>query len=169
MVSGVIEADSDFPALPGHPGTIANWTSFWLVNQDKWPVDGELDAAEAEPVDGTNAVSWHSGPDDSSVFVASTDTCHEVRLPASGANLRPGWHVVDIVYTKGFLAVYHDGHQYTRYTSAKVTSAALNILLTSTVTPACSTARSLMGGSPVSSDSSAATIGVKYIRVWSYK
>ena len=44
--SGVIEADIDFPALPGKPGTIANWTAFWMTNQAAWPVDGEIDAVE---------------------------------------------------------------------------------------------------------------------------
>jgi hypothetical protein len=167
--SGVIEADIDFPALPGQAGTIANWTSFWLTDEDTWPVDGELDAVEAAPVNGKNAVSWHSGPDESSVFVASTDSFHQVKLPTSGPNLKPGWHVVDIVYTKGSFAVYYDGREFTRYTSTKVTGSALNILLTSTVTPDSSAAESLIGGPPVNSDHSPATIGVKYIRAWSYK
>jgi hypothetical protein len=167
--SGVIEADIDFPALPGHPGTIANWTSFWLTDQDTWPVDGELDAAEAEPVNGKNAVSWHSGPNQSSVYAASTDTFEQARLPTTGPNLTPGWHVVDVVYTKGYFAVYYDGREFTQYRNSRVTGSALNILLTSTVTPDTDTARSLIGGTAVNSDSSPAAIGVKYIRVWSYK
>jgi hypothetical protein len=167
--SGVIEADIDFPALPGQPGTIANWTSFWLTNQATWPVDGELDAVEAAPVNGKNAVSWHSGPNSSSVFVASTDSFNQVKLPASGPDLTPGWHLVDIVYTKGYFAVYYDGRQFTSYTSSKITGSALNILLTSSVTPQTTAAHKLIGGPEVNSSSSPATIAVKYLRVWSYK
>jgi hypothetical protein len=167
--SGVIEADINFPALPGKPGTIANWTTLWLTDQATWPVDGELDAVEAEPVNGKNAVSWHSGPNSSSVFVASTDSFNQVKLPASGPDLTPGWHLVDIVYTKGYFAVYYDGRQFTSYTSSKITGSALNILLTSSVTPQTTAAHKLIGGPEVNSSSSPATIAVKYLRVWSYK
>jgi hypothetical protein len=167
--SGVIEADVDFPALPGKPGTIANWTSFWLTNQAVWPVDGELDAVEAAPLTGKNAVSWHSGPDSSSVYVASTDGFHAGKLPTSGPNLTPGWHTVDVVYTKGFFAVYYDGHEFTSYTSSKVTGAALNVIVSSTVTPKTSSAWNLIGGPEVNSAKSPATTTVKYLRVWSYK
>lgn len=167
--ASVIEADIDFPALPGKSGTIANWTSFWLTNQATWPVDGELDAVEAAPLTGKNTVSWHSGPDESSVFVASTDTFHQTRLPIKGPNLTPGWHVVDIVYTKGSFAVYYDGQEYTSYSSSKVTGSPLNILLTSTVTPKTEAAWNLIGGPEVNSATSPTTIAVKYLRVWSYK
>jgi hypothetical protein len=167
--ASVIEADIDFPAVPGKSGTIANWTSFWLTNQATWPVDGELDAVEAAPLTGQNTVSWHSGPDESSVFVASTDTSNPTKLPIKGPNLTPGWHVVDIVYTKGSFAVYYDGHEYTSYSSSKVTGSALNILLTSTVTPKTEAAWNMLGGPEVNSASSPTTIAVKYLRVWSYK
>jgi hypothetical protein len=167
--SSVIEADINFPALPGKSSTIANWTSFWLTNQATWPVDGELDAVEAAPLTGENTVSWHSGPSSSSVFVASTDDFHQTKLPIKGPDLTPGWHTVDIVYTKGFFAVYYDGQQYTSYTSSKVTGSALNILLTSTVTPKTTAASDLIGGPEVNSASTPVTIGVKYLRVWSYK
>ena len=58
--SAVIEADIDFPALPGNSDTIADWTSFWLTNGAAWPEDGELDAVEAEPVDGhkRHGLAW---------------------------------------------------------------------------------------------------------------
>jgi hypothetical protein len=167
--SGVIEAYIDFPALPGKASTIANWTSFWLTNQATWPVDGELDAVEAAPLTGTNTVSWHSGANSSSVFVASTDAFHQAKLTASGPDLTPGWHTVDVVYTKGYFAVYYDGVKYTSYTSSKITGSALNILLSSTVTPKTDTAWNLIGGPEVNSDSSPATTAVKYLRVWSYK
>jgi len=167
--SSVIEAYVDFPALPGKPGTIANWTSFWLTNQAAWPVDGELDAVEAAPLTGENTVSWHSGPNPSSVFVASTDPFHQVKLKPTGPNLKPGWHTVDIVYTKGYFAVYYDGAKFASYTSSKVTGSALNIILSSTVTPKTAEAWNLIGGPEVNSASSPATTSVKYLRVWSYK
>ena len=167
--SAVIEANIDFPALPGKSTTIANWTSFWLTNQATWPVDGELDAVEASPLTGKSAVSWHSGPNSSSVFVASTDGFHKVTLPAKGADVTPGWHTVDIVYTKGYFGVYYDGHLYSSYTSSEVTGSALNILLTSTVTPKTAAAWNMIGGPEVNSDSSPATTSVKYLRVWAYK
>lgn len=167
--SGVIEARIDFPALPGKSGTIANWTSFWLTDQSTWPVDGELDAVEAAPLTGKNAVSWHSGASSSSVYTTSTDGLHQGKLAASGPNLTPGWHTVDVVYTKGYFAVYYDGRQFTSYTSSKVTGAALNIILSSTVTPKTAAAWSLIGGPEVNSSSKPATTAVQYLRVWSYK
>jgi hypothetical protein len=76
---------------------------------------------------------------------------------------------VDVVYTRGFFAVYYDGREYTSYTSAHVTGDPLNIYLTTTVTPDVSAARQQTGGPPVNSDSSPATFTVKYLRIWSYR
>lgn len=167
--SSVIEARIDFPALPGKSGTIANWTSFWMTNQATWPRDGEIDAVEAAPLTGKSAVSWHSGPNSSSVYVTSTDGFHQGKLPIQGPDITPGWHTVDIVYTKGYFAVYYDGQQYTSYTSSKVTGSGLNILLTSTVTPKTSRAWQMIGGPEVNSADTPVTIAVKYLRVWSYQ
>jgi hypothetical protein len=76
---------------------------------------------------------------------------------------------VDYVYTKGYFEVYYDGQLYASYTSSKITGSALNIILSSTVTPKTSAAWNLIGGPEVNSDTSPATIAVKYLRVWSYK
>jgi hypothetical protein len=153
--SGVIQADIDFPALPGKPGSIANWTGFWLTGP-AWPADGELDAVEVEPIDGRSAVTWHSG------YVPA-------RLPVTSADLTPGWHTVDMVYAKGFFAVYYDGRQYTSYTSGSVTGRPLNIYLTMTDTPDNSWVESRIGGAPINSDRSSASLTVKYLRIWSYR
>jgi hypothetical protein len=166
--SAVIEADIDFPAVPGSSGTIADWTSFWLTNGAAWPQDGELDAVEAEPVTGVNAVAWHSGSNGNE-FSASTDDFFDTKLPKNGPNLTPGWHTVDIVYTQGFMAVYYDGQEYTTYNSGNVTGDALNIYITTSVTPNISSVQQQLGGPPKNSDSSPATVAVKYLKVWSYK
>ena len=166
--SVVIEAAIYFPALPGKPNTIADWTSFWLTDGATWPAGGELDAAEAEPVNGVNAVSWHSGTK-SQEFTASTDDFFPVKLPKNCANLTPGWHTIDIVYTKGFFAVYYDGHQYTSYTSGNVTGSPLDIYLTTSVTPDISSIQQQLGGPPLNSAGSAVTLAVKYLRIWSYQ
>jgi hypothetical protein len=166
--SAVIEADIDFPALPGSSGTIADWTSCWLTNGAEWPQDGELDAVEAEPVTAVNAVAWHSGTNGNE-FSASTDDFFATKLPKESSNLTPGWHTVDIVYTQGFMAVYYDGQQYTTYSSSNVTGDPLNLYITTSVTPDISSIEQQLGGPPKNSDSSPATIAVKYVKVWSYK
>jgi hypothetical protein len=166
--SGVIEAELDFPALPGSSNTIADWTSFWLTDGANWPNDGELDAVESEPVDGINAVSWHSGTQGDE-FSASTDDFFATKLPKNAPDLTPGWHTVDIVYTQGYFAVYYDGKQYTSYTSSNVTGDPANIYITTSVTANDSTVQGEIGGPPVNSDSSPATYAVKYLKVWSFK
>jgi hypothetical protein len=166
--SAVIEADIDFPALPGSSDTIANWTSFWLTDGANWPQDGELDAVEAEPVTGVNATAWHSGTNGNE-FSASTDDFFDTKLPKNTGNLTPGWHTVDIVYSQGFMAVYYDGHEWTSYQSSNVTGDPLNIYITTSVTADNSQVDGTIGGSPKNSDSSPATVGVKYLKVWSFK
>ena len=167
--SAVIEADIDFPALPGNSDTIADWTSFWLTNGAAWPEDGELDAVEAEPVDGINATAWHGGTSDSPLWLSTDGFAQDGTLPKDGANLTPGWHVVDIVYTKGFFAVYYDGKQFTSLSSDDVTGDPLNIYLTTSVTPDISQIQQQLGGPPVNSSSSPATLAVKYLKVWSFQ
>jgi hypothetical protein len=166
--SDVIEADIDFPALPGHSSTIANWTGFWLTNGAAWPEDGELDAVEVEPVDGQNAVTWHSGTS-ANEFSASTSGFSATRLPADGGNLTPGWHTVDIVYTKGYFAVYYDGQEFTSYTSDNVTGSPLNLYVTMANTPDTSAMTKLLGSPPMNSAPSPATYRVKDVKVWSYR
>jgi hypothetical protein len=80
--SAVIEAYIYFPPLPGKPDTIADWTSFWLTDQATWPVDGELDAVEAETATGVNAVAWHWGD----VRVADVDVNRRLRARRHAAH-----------------------------------------------------------------------------------
>ncbi len=165
--SGVIEASIYFPPLPGKPNTIANWVGIWGAGQ-AWPNDGELDATEVEPVDGTNAVTYHSGTS-SSLFSASTSPYAPVRLPKKTANVKPGWNMVDIVFRKGFFAIYYNGHLYTSYTSSHVVGKPMNIYVTNVNTPNTSWVRQHIGAAPINSAKSPATVQVKYLRVWSYK
>jgi hypothetical protein len=167
--SAVIEAYIYFPPLPGKPDTIADWTSVWLTDQATWPVDGELDAVEAEPVTGVNATAWHGGTTDNPLWMSTDGFAQDGTLPKNGPNLTPGWHVVDIVYTKGFFAVYYDGRQFTSLSSDVVTGSPLNILITTSVTPDISQVEQTIGGPPLNSDSSPAGMAVKYVKIWSYK
>ncbi len=163
--SAVIEAEVYYPAVPSKPGTIANWSGLWLTDSARWPAAGELDASEIEPVDGTNAVTWHSGTTGSE-FTASTSSFSPLVLPTQGANLTPGWHTIDVVYTKGYFAVYYDGHAFTSYTSSNVTGDPLNVYFTAVNSPDTSAVENAIGGPPVNSANSPATIAVKYLRIW---
>lgn len=166
--SAVIEASIYFPPLPGKSGVIANWTSFWLSGQN-WPADGELDAVEAYPAGTTSAVTWHWGTPDSLLSISTGDGGPDGVLPVKGANITPGWHVVDIAYTRGFFAVYYDGTEYTSLSSDIVTGAPLDMRITTSVTPNVDSVIQTIGGPPVNSDSSPAGIAVKYVKVWSFK
>jgi hypothetical protein len=166
--SGVVEADIYFPALPGKPGTIANWTAFWLANQAKWTADGEIHAVESEPLTGVNAVSYRWGARSKPRHMSTDGLAADGKIPVTAPNLTPGFHVVDVVFAKGFFAVYYDGHEYASARSSVITGAPLNILLTSAVTPNTSAVRKGIGGKPKNSDSSPATVEIKYLNVWAY-
>jgi hypothetical protein len=167
--SAVIEAYVYFPPLPGSAGTIADWTSVWLTNQADWPADGELDAVEAEPATGVNAVAYHWGTSGSPMSMSTDGFAANGTLPKDGTNLTAGWHVVDIVYTKGFFAVYYDGKEYTSLSSGIVTGAPVNILITTSVTPDTMQIEQQLGNAPQNSDSSPAAVAVKYVKVWTFK
>ena len=166
--SDVIEVDVDLPALPGNSGTIANWSGIWLTDRADWPDNGELDAVETVPNNGESGVTWHWGTASSPLSI-STGGAPEGTLPIDGPNITPGWHVVDIVYTKGFFAVYYDGREYTSLSSDIITGSALSILITELVAPDNSEVEQEIAGPPTTSDSSPADIDVKYVRIWSFK
>ena len=165
--SDVIEADIDFPALPSKTSTIADWTSFWM-DGISWPEDGELDAVEAEPINGIDAAAWHSGTS-TAEFTASTDGFYSTKLPKDTSPLTPGWHVVDIVYTKGFMAVYYDGKEFTSYKSTNVTGDPMSVILSTSMAPNTSAVQSAIGGAPVNSSTSATSLTIKYLKIWAYK
>lgn len=165
--SGVIEADLYLPPLPGKPHSIANWVGFWLCGAN-WPQDGELDAVEVEPVDGRNAVTFHSGTA-AQPFVAATSDYFPTKLPVETANLTPGWHTVDIAFTRGSFEIYYDGKEFTSFTSSEIPGSPMSLYITMTSTPNNQWVQQHIGGPPINSDSSPATFSVKYLRIWSYK
>jgi hypothetical protein len=162
--SAVIEAYIYLPPFPDKPGIIANWTSFWLSGQD-WPADGELDAVEAGPTSGKSSVTWHWGEARSPSSISTDDGS----LPIGSPDVKPGWHVVDIVYTKGFFAVYYDGKKYTSLSNSIVTGSPLELYITTSVTPNENIVNQTTGGPPVNSDDSPAQMAVQYVKVWSFK
>jgi hypothetical protein len=167
--SGVVEAEVYFPALPGKPGTIADWTSVWMTDESNWPVAGELDAVEAEPATGVNAVAYHYGSASSPQEVSTDGFASQGTLPKLGPNLTPGWHTVDIAYTKGSFSVYYDGKLFSSGSDPSVTGAPVNLIISTGVTPDTSAVRKQIGSPPVNSDSSPATMAVKYVKIWAYQ
>jgi hypothetical protein len=156
--SAVIEAEIDLPADPGQSGTAANWNSLWLTNAANWPEDGELDAVETDAPSGENGVTWHSGTIASNNTSSFTRSTRDGNLPIDGPNLTPGWHTIDIVYTKGFFAVYYDGSLYTSFSSSNVTGDPLAFYLTTDVYTQASNA-----------DASPATLKLRYLKIWAYQ
>ena len=125
----------------------------------------------SEPATGVNAVGYHWGTSGSPQAVSTDGFAPDGDLPKDGPNLTPGWHTVDVVYTKGFFAVYYDGKEYTSASNSVITGATLNIIVSSGVTPntrAVDKTR-VGGGPPKNSDSSPATLAIKDLRVWSYE
>src|ERR1700759_2467427 len=127
-----------------------------MPDDARWPASGELDAVEAEPATGVNAVAWHWGSSGSPQEMSTDGFAQGGTLPRNGPNLTPGWHVVDIVYTRGFFAVYYDAKQFTSLSSDVVTGSPLNILITTSVTPNITRGGQPFGAPPVNSDSSPA-------------
>jgi hypothetical protein len=65
--------------------------------------------------------------------------------------------------------VYYDGKLFSTLSSGVVTGAALNVLITTGVTPDNSEVEQTIGKAPVNSDSSAAGMAVKYVKIWAFK
>lgn len=77
--------------LPGRGGKITNWPAFWL-NGQKWPVDGEVDIAEA----------------------LGGRACYHFHSPAGGPGAcargnYTGWHVFGALWEPRAITYYYDG------------------------------------------------------------
>lgn len=64
--------------------------------------------------------------------------------------------------------MHYDGKGFSSLTSDDVAGDALNIYLTTSVTPNIDSIQQQIGGPPVNSLRSPATLGVKHVEVWSY-
>jgi hypothetical protein len=107
----VYEAKVYFSAIPGTK-QFADWDSFWMYGSN-WPSGGELDAVET--TFGTQFLSYHYGSSNSEVSTCNKsngcDTSAGVVKPLS-ANIKPGWHIVDIAYGSHKIQVFYDGRAY---------------------------------------------------------
>jgi hypothetical protein len=111
-------------AMPTRPGYVyeanvyysnfKDWPGYWMLG-NSWPAQGELDAAE--PNFGVNYVTWHQAACNSSRADTEISTnpwayACKTTVKASGKNIKPGWHVVDIAWTASGVQVYYDGALY---------------------------------------------------------
>jgi hypothetical protein len=111
-------------AMPTRPGYVyeadvyysnfKDWPGYWMLG-NSWPAQGELDAAE--PNFGVNYVTWHQAACNSSRADTEISTnpwayACKTTVKASGKNIKPGWHVIDIAWTASGVQVYYDGALY---------------------------------------------------------
>jgi hypothetical protein len=91
-----------------------DWPGFWMVG-NAWPAQGELDAAE--PNFGVNYVTWHQATCSASRADTEISTnpwayACKTTIKATGKNIGPGWHVIDIAWTSAGVQIYYDGALY---------------------------------------------------------
>jgi beta-glucanase (GH16 family) len=115
---------------------IANWPAFWLDGQ-KWPVDGEIDIAEA--LSGKLCYHFHSP-------VGSPGDC------ANGNYL--GWHLFGVLWEPRAITYYYDGSQVGRI-AGRITDSPMYIIL--------NLGMSTIGGAILAP----ATMQVDYVHVYS--
>lgn len=107
----VYEAKVYFSAIPGTK-QFADWDSFWMYG-NKWPSGGELDAVET--TFGTQFLSYHYGSSNSAVSTCNkSNGCDPSAgvVKALSANIKPGWHIIDIAYGSHRIQVFYDGREY---------------------------------------------------------
>jgi hypothetical protein len=131
----VVEAKIDLPGLSkaqtfggeSYPaGTLLDWTTMWMNGADStngtesWPADTEIDPVETQY--GANYITVHYG----SATGNGASTGNWTTLPQGWAgagatyatpnagvpNVKPGWNVVDIEFTKTVANVYFNGKLY---------------------------------------------------------
>jgi hypothetical protein len=108
-----IESPHTYPTADGYVyeadiyfSTWENWPSFWLYGND-WPQDGEIDGVEANY--NQNYVTWHYGTDNSTI---GTGPWSGQVVKPTGANISPGWHIIDIAFGGNRIQVFYDGYSY---------------------------------------------------------
>jgi hypothetical protein len=108
----VYEAKVYFSAVPG-TDKFADWNSYWLYGSD-WPVAGETDAVET--TFGTQFVSYHYGTNNSVVSTCNASNNCDANagtIKAKRANIKAGWHIIDVAYGDHRIQVFYDGRLYT--------------------------------------------------------
>lgn len=108
-----IQSPHTYPTVDGYVyeadiyfSTWENWSAFWMYGTD-WPEDGEIDAVEANL--DNNYVTWHYGTNNSTIGTGSWNG--KVVKPTS-ANIKPGWHIVDIAFGGNRIQIFYDGKAY---------------------------------------------------------
>ena len=106
----VYEAKVYFSAIPGTK-QFADWDSYWMYGNN-WPAGGEIDSVET--TFGTQFVSYHYANNGQVSTCNKSNGCDPsagVIKPLS-ANIKPGWHIVDIAYGSHRISIYYDGRLY---------------------------------------------------------
>jgi hypothetical protein len=108
-----IESPHEYPTVDGYVyeadvyfSTWENWPAFWMYGND-WPQDGEIDAVEANL--DNNYVTWHYGTNNSTT---GTGPWNGQVVTPTGANISPGWHIIDIAFGGNRIQVFYDGYSY---------------------------------------------------------
>ena len=55
-----------------------------MTDQEHWPANGEIDAVEAEPVTGVNAVSYHWGTREKTRDISTDGFAPDGKIPSPG-------------------------------------------------------------------------------------
>jgi hypothetical protein len=108
-----IESPHTYPTADGYVyeadiyfSTWENWPAFWMYGNN-WPRGGEIDSVEANL--DNNYVTWHYGANNSTIGTGPWND--QVVKPVS-ANIRPGWHIIDIAFGGNRIQIFYDGHPY---------------------------------------------------------
>jgi hypothetical protein len=144
-----------------------DWPAFWMYGDD-WPAQGEIDAVEANF--DANYVSWHyaacsrSAGDSEISTNPWTYACKSSVSPV-GANIQPGWHVVDIAWTSSGVQVYYDGSLYVTVSESVTTGRTADPMWLTISEGSCAA----NGGNECASGAAGTpgTVQVKYVREFS--
>lgn len=116
-----VESPHTYPTTTGYVyeariyfSNFYQWVAYWMYG-NLWPADGETDAVEANF--NQNCFSYHYGTTSDPLY---TSTCYSAGITPESANIKPGWHTVDIAYGDHSVSVYYDGRLYATATKGVV-------------------------------------------------
>jgi beta-glucanase (GH16 family) len=139
---GFIQARVWLPAVPGHPGEVANWPGVWADGQN-WPDDGEIDIAEG--IAGQVCAHFHDAASPQGIGAGGGSGCPT-------GTYAGGWHTFAADWEPGSITYYYDGADIGTVTSG-ITSAPMFLVLDYAV---------------LSPAYAPATMKVAYVRVWQH-